>query len=81
MSGDVFGHGGGDALAGELGVPLLAEIPLDPALRTHGDEGVPLVVADPDAPTSRAIAALADAIDATRRDEGVGIVKSLPVLS
>jgi ATP-binding protein involved in chromosome partitioning len=81
MSGDVFGRGGGDALAQELRVPLLAEIPLDPALRTHGDEGTPLVSADPAAESSRAILALAETIEASRREEGVGIVKSLPVLS
>jgi ATP-binding protein involved in chromosome partitioning len=33
MSGDVFGSGGGEALAEELGVPLLGTIPLDPRLR------------------------------------------------
>ena len=81
MTGDVFGRGGGLALAEELGVPLLAEIPLDPRLREQADLGTPLVLADPDAPTARAISALADAVDATRREDGVGIVKALPVLS
>ena len=81
MSGDVFGQGGGAALAGELGVPLLGEIPLDARLREQGDLGTPLVVAEPDSPTSRAIVSLAETIDATRREQGVGIVKALPVLS
>jgi ATP-binding protein involved in chromosome partitioning len=81
MTGDVFGRGGGAALAEELGVPLLGEIPLDPRLREQGDLGSPLVTADPDSPTSRAIIALAEAIDGTRREEGIGIVKALPVLS
>jgi ATP-binding protein involved in chromosome partitioning len=81
MSGDVFGHGGGRELAEELGVPLLGEVPLDARVREHGDLGTPLVIADPAAPTSQAIVALAEAIDATRREEGVGIVKALPVLS
>jgi ATP-binding protein involved in chromosome partitioning len=81
MTGDVFGRGGGAALAEELGVPLLAEIPLDPRLREQGDLGTPLVTADPASPTSRAIVELAEAIDGTRREEGVGIVKALPVLS
>ena len=39
MTGDVFGRGGGAALAEELGVPLLGEIPLDPRLREQGDLG------------------------------------------
>jgi ATP-binding protein involved in chromosome partitioning len=81
MSGDVFGRGGGAALADELGVPLLAEVPLDPRLREQGDLGIPLVLADPDVPTSQVIVALAEAIAATRRDEGIGIVKSLPLVS
>ena len=37
MSGDVFGSGGGEELAGDLGVPLLGTVPLDPALREQGD--------------------------------------------
>src|SRR5436190_11138345 len=37
MSGDVFGSGGGEELAGELGVPLLGTVPLDSALREQGD--------------------------------------------
>ena len=81
MTGDVFGRGGGAALAEELGVPLLGEIPLDPRLREQGDLGTPLVSADPSSPTARAIVELAEAIDGTRREEGVGIVKALPVLS
>jgi ATP-binding protein involved in chromosome partitioning len=81
MSGDVFGRGGGAALADELHIPLLAEVPLDTRLREQGDLGIPLVLADPDAPTSQAIIALAEAIAATRRDEGIGIVKSLPLVS
>ena len=45
MSSDVFGSGGGDRLAAELGVPVLGRVPLDAALRESGDVGVPLVVA------------------------------------
>jgi ATP-binding protein involved in chromosome partitioning len=43
MSGDVFGHGGGDRLADELGVPLLGRIPLDARVREAGDAGEPLI--------------------------------------
>jgi ATP-binding protein involved in chromosome partitioning len=81
MSGDVFGSGGGERLAGELGVPLLGQIPLDPALRETGDAGVPLVESQPDSPAAEAVFALAEAVAATKREEGVGIVKSLPVVS
>ncbi len=55
----IFGEGGGEALAVELGVPLLAQLPLDPALRKASDAGVPLVVAQPDHPLSRRFTDLA----------------------
>ena len=81
MSGETFGTGGGDRLADELGVPLLGRIPLDSRLRESGDAGEPLVERDPDSEPAQAIAALAEAITATKREEGVGIVKALPVLN
>ncbi|HUK94417.1 MAG TPA: Mrp/NBP35 family ATP-binding protein [Gaiellaceae bacterium] len=81
MSGEAFGSGGGDRLADQLGVRLLGRVPLDARLREAGDAGDPLVDADPDSETARTIAAVAEAIAATKREEGVGIVKPLPVLS
>jgi ATP-binding protein involved in chromosome partitioning len=54
----LFGEGGGAALAEELGVPLLGQIPLDPALRAGGDEGQPVSATDPDSETARAFAAI-----------------------
>ena len=45
---DIFASGGGKSCAEELGVDLLAEIPLIPAIRECSDEGVPIVVAQPD---------------------------------
>ena len=41
MSGDVFGSGGGAELAEALDLPLLGQVPLDPALRASGDAGAP----------------------------------------
>jgi ATP-binding protein involved in chromosome partitioning len=81
MSGDVFGSGGGRELADDLQVPFLGSVPLDPSLRASGDSGEPLVTSDPDAPAAQAITAVADAIVETRREQGVGFVKALPVLS
>jgi ATP-binding protein involved in chromosome partitioning len=81
MSGEVFGSGGGQELADDLHVPLLGSIPLDSSLREAGDAGEPLVIANPDTPAAVAISAVADAIAETRREQGVGFVKSLPVLS
>jgi ATP-binding protein involved in chromosome partitioning len=66
MSGGTFGSGGGAKLAQELGVPLLGTIPLDGALREAGDAGVPVVEADPGSESAQALAALAEAIAATR---------------
>jgi ATP-binding protein involved in chromosome partitioning len=51
---DIFGSGGGLAEAQRLQVPLLAEIPLEIALRVSGDSGKPLVLAQPTAPTTQA---------------------------
>jgi ATP-binding protein involved in chromosome partitioning len=81
MSGDAFGSGGGQRLADELEVPLLGTVPLDPVLRESGDVGTPLVESAPDSDAGRAITALAEVIVGTKREQGIGIVKSLPVLS
>jgi ATP-binding protein involved in chromosome partitioning len=56
---ELFGKGGGALLATELGVPLLAQIPLVPALREGGDLGRPVTVADPEGEVARAFDALA----------------------
>lgn len=60
---DIFGTGGGKELADELGVPLLAQIPLTSALREGGDEGKPIAAVAPDSETGKAFAALAEQID------------------
>ncbi len=51
----IFGEGGGQLLADELEVPLLAKIPLTMALRQQSDAGVPLVFSDPDDPAAQAL--------------------------
>ena len=78
MSGEVFGSGGGAALADELNVPLLGEVPLDPLVREQGDAGEPIVAAHPDSEAAQIIVSIAEAIDA-RREAG-SIVKSLPLV-
>lgn len=57
---ELFGRGGGEQLAGALEVPLLGQIPLVPALRQGGDDGVPVRVADPDSDASAAFDDLAE---------------------
>ncbi|HEX2039604.1 MAG TPA: Mrp/NBP35 family ATP-binding protein [Acidimicrobiales bacterium] len=59
---ELFGQGGGAALAEELGVPLLGQVPLVPELREGGDVGVPVTVSDPDGEASQAFAVLAERI-------------------
>ena len=51
----IFGEGGGQMLADEIGVPLLGTIPLSEELREHADNGDPLVTAEPDSPAAKAI--------------------------
>ncbi len=77
---EVFGSGGGQSLADECKVPLLGSIPLDPLLRECGDLGEPVVWEHPESEAARAIVAAAEAIVATKREQGVGIVKPLTVL-
>jgi ATP-binding protein involved in chromosome partitioning len=55
----IFGRGGGLRLAELLGVPLLGEIPLDPAVREGSDAGVPIVLSAPESPAGRAFRAVA----------------------
>jgi ATP-binding protein involved in chromosome partitioning len=52
---DLFGKGGGEALANELKVPFLGHIPLYAPVRRGGDSGVPIVLGEPDAAASRAL--------------------------
>lgn len=65
---DVFGSGGGEIVAERLStltggeVPLLGQVPLDPKLREHGDDGSPIVLSEPDSPTAHAINAIADTL-------------------
>ncbi len=59
---EIFGAGGGQELALDLGVPLLGKVPLVPALREGGDDGNPIVVADPTSEASQVFAAIAERI-------------------
>ncbi|MBA2615618.1 MAG: Mrp/NBP35 family ATP-binding protein [Actinobacteria bacterium] len=78
---ELFGVGGGEALALEIEAPLLARIPFDPRLAAYADEGEPIVLAEPEAEVSVAIVGLAESLAATARERGVGIVKPLPLVS
>ena len=58
----IFGEGGGQRLANEYNVPLLAQVPLDPATRQAGDEGTPITLRVPDSPQARTFRDLAVAV-------------------
>jgi ATP-binding protein involved in chromosome partitioning len=59
---DIFGHGGGAAMARQTGIPFLGEIPLVRAIREAGDAGTPIVAADPSHPQSRAFREIAERV-------------------
>jgi ATP-binding protein involved in chromosome partitioning len=59
---EIFSHGGGERAAEALGVPFLGAIPIDPAIRAGGDEGMPIVVAQPDSPQAKAFKTIAGRI-------------------
>jgi ATP-binding protein involved in chromosome partitioning len=65
---DVFGSGGGQAVAGALSritgtaVPVLGEVPIDTRLREAGDAGLPLVLSDPDSPAAQQLRKIAEGL-------------------
>jgi ATP-binding protein involved in chromosome partitioning len=61
---EVFSGGGGAALAEDLGVPLLGQVPLEPTVALAGDSGTPAVAARPDSPAARALAEVAERVAA-----------------
>jgi ATP-binding protein involved in chromosome partitioning len=76
---ELFGSGGGAALAASLSqltgttVPLLGQVPLDQRLREGGDEGVPIVVSAPESPAAAALDQVADQL--ARRQRGLAGVQ------
>ncbi|MFO8175958.1 MAG: Mrp/NBP35 family ATP-binding protein [Longimicrobiales bacterium] len=56
---NIFGKGGGEALARELDLPFLGSVPLDTQVREAGDAGVPTVNAGPDSPAGKALREIA----------------------
>ncbi len=73
---DIFGTGGGEELAEALDTELLGRIPIDPRLREGSDAGVPLVISDPEAPSAKAISAVAEHLAASARSI---VGRSLPL--
>lgn len=61
---DIFGSGGGEKAAEELGVPLIGCVPLEMDVRQGGDLGIPIVVQDPESASAKALIDIAKAIAA-----------------
>jgi ATP-binding protein involved in chromosome partitioning len=74
---EIFGTGGGATVAESLTrltgapVPLLGQIPLDTRVREAGDEGLPIVLAEPEAPAAKALSEVANRL-AVRRESLAG---------
>jgi ATP-binding protein involved in chromosome partitioning len=70
---DVFGSGGGEAVAASLtrllgaDVPLLGQVPIDKRLREGGDNGVPLVLSDPDSAAGKELVGVAERLSGKPR--------------
>jgi ATP-binding protein involved in chromosome partitioning len=73
---NVFGATGGKRLSEEYGVPLLAQLPLDPETRVGGDEGLPITLRRPDSAQARAFQALAAAV--VKRLDELAPLRALP---
>jgi ATP-binding protein involved in chromosome partitioning len=57
---DIFGHGGGEQMASDLGLPFVGRVPIYQPIREGSDSGVPLLIAEPDSPAGRAFMAAAE---------------------
>ena len=58
----IFGHGGGEQMAGQLNVPFLGRLPLYQPIRVGSDRGIPLVIAEPESVGSQAFMEVAEAV-------------------
>lgn len=76
---DIFGAGGGKRLAQEAGVAYIGGIPIDSRVRTGGDNGLPVVIADPHSPASTALRAIAQDIAAKISVSAIQGDKSVPI--
>jgi ATP-binding protein involved in chromosome partitioning len=61
---EIFGEGGGERLAKDMGIPFLGAVPIDARVRSGGDEGKPILVAYPESPAAAALRAVAGKVAA-----------------
>jgi ATP-binding protein involved in chromosome partitioning len=73
---DIFGRGGGQRMADELGVPFLGRIPIYQPIREGSDRGIPLVLSEPDSPAAKAFMAAAERVAA---EVSIASYRSAPI--
>ena len=61
---DIFGSGGGEKMAQELGVSLIGSVPLEITVRQGGDQGLPIVIEQPESASAKALIDIAKSIAA-----------------
>ena len=61
---EIFGEGGGERLAKDMGIGFLGAVPIDSRVRSGGDEGKPILVAYPDSPAAEALRSVAKKVAA-----------------
>lgn len=76
---DVFGAGGGKALAEESGAPFMGAVPMDPSVRIGGDSGKPVTVTDPDSPVARALREVAEQVAAKTSVAAMSQANFIPI--
>jgi ATP-binding protein involved in chromosome partitioning len=72
---EIFGHGGGQAMADDFKIPLLGEVPIDVRVRSGGDEGQPVVVAAPDSAAAQAFRDVAGRVAAQISIQAMRVLK------
>jgi ATP-binding protein involved in chromosome partitioning len=70
---ELFGAGGGQRLADELGVPLLGQVPLQPGVAQHADRGLPIMVAEPESEAAKVLASVAERVVAALGSRAVRV--------
>jgi ATP-binding protein involved in chromosome partitioning len=76
---DIFGAGGGERMAEELGVPFIGRIPIYQPIREGSDTGVPLVVSEPGSVAARAFMAAAERAAAQVSIASYGRTTTIPL--
>jgi ATP-binding protein involved in chromosome partitioning len=61
---DIFGYGGGERIAGDMQLPFLGRLPVYQPISVGSDRGIPIVIAEPDAPATRAFVSVAERVAA-----------------